>query len=42
MVKRIKSSALLRGSTQNNCSTVYQKELALNVINLSLGTLITK
>ena len=42
MVKRIKSSALLGGATSNNCFTVYQKELSLNVINLSLGTLITK
>ena len=45
MVKRIKSSALLCGATSNNCFTVYQKELSLNVINLilkSIGTLTTK
>ena len=44
-VKRIKSTASLRGSIPNNYSAVYQKELALNVINLileSIGTLITK
>ena len=35
MVKRIKSSALLRGSTPNNCSTVYQKELSLLLIQAS-------
>ena len=35
MVKRIKSSALLRGSTSNNCSTVYQKELSLLLIQAS-------
>ena len=35
MVKRIKSSALLCGSTPNNCSAVYQKELALLLIQAS-------
>lgn len=35
MVKRIKSSALLCGTTSNNCFTVYQKELSLLLVQAS-------
>ena len=35
MVKRIKSSALLCGATSNNCFMVYQKEVALLLIQVS-------
>lgn len=35
MVKRIKLSASLCGTTSNNCFTVYQKELSLLLIQAS-------